>query len=386
MALPAGKRRIGTDVLIVGSGLGATAAAKGLRESGYRVVLVPGIGRTRSADIDGGVIDRGAVEAAFGGDAPLGPPVLSSVTLRMAGPASFGTSNPCRIGVRHRYQRSVLEHWAMGRATDAGAVSIDDFVEGRVLPNRDGALTLTSERDSRQVDAGVIVLCEGADPRIAMRVKLRPDYGPEDQLHFGRVMLRGRPLDAVMRGKWRTGWGMPVDVAMYPQARGTLVSVVTRIENVMRASRSSKDALEDLLASTAFQTLAIDGERGTVGMELVAIRSRFRNIPFVHDRLVMGIDFSGVIDPRRLDRGELTIRAGQHLAAHLVDRQLGLQVWTAAATAFVQDAVGMPPAYHDDRNTGFLEEGYPEGPARALRYLGDRLRRGPRTHIGTGRE
>jgi flavin-dependent dehydrogenase len=367
--------RIETDVLVVGSGLGATAAAKVLGESGYRVVLVPGIGRSLSPHIDGGVIERETVESAFGSGAPLGTPVRSKKTLQATGAASFEITNHRRLGELHRYRRSDLENWALARGKAAGAIYLDDFVEGQVLPNRDGSMTLTSERDSRRISSAVIALCEGADPRIALRVRLRPDYGPEDQLHFGRALLRGEPIDAVMHGAWRTGWGMPVDVALYPQDDGTLVSVVTRIENVMRASRSSKDALEDLLESPAFRTLAIEGDRGDAGMELVALRSRIRDVPFVHDRLVMGIDFSGVIDPRRLDRGEMTIRAGQHLAAHLVQQRLGLESWPAAATAYVRSAVGMLPAYHDDKNTGFLEEGPPGGPVRAVRRMAGLLRR-----------
>jgi hypothetical protein len=313
-------------------------------------------------------------------------PVRSEMLLQVAASGAFAAGTPRRIAVRHRYRRSDLEAWAMDRATRAGATYLDDFVEGRALPNDDGSMTLTSERDDRRIRATVMVLCEGADPRIPLLVKLRPDYAPDDQLHFGRTILHGRPIDAVMHGMWRTGWGMPVDVAMYPQQDGTLVSVVTRIENIMRASRSSKDALEDLLASSAFRSLGIDGDPGDAGMELVAIRSRFRDIPFEHDRLAMGIDLSGVLDPRRLDRPELTIAAGRHLAAYLMERRLGLEEWPEAAMAFIRDAVGPAPAYHDDRNTGYLEEGPPDGPGHAIRRMAGLLRRGSRAMTGSGQE
>ena len=346
-----------TDVLVVGSGLGATAVARGVVQAGYRVVLVPGVGRTRSAHIDGGLVDAAVVESLFGQGAPLGAPVDQEITFRPVSPARFESDPPQGIASRRRYARQELESWAMQRVVADGATFLDDFVEGAVLPQRDGSAVLTSERDEREIAARVIVLCEGADPRIPLRVHLRPDYGPEDQLHFSRTLFHGEPVASLMRGTWRTSWGMPVEVFLIPQAGGTLVSVATRIENVMRASRSSKDALEELLASPAFESLGIDGQRGETGMELVALRSRHVGMAFVHDRLVMGLDFSGVIDPRRADRADQTMRAGRQLAAYLIRRQLDPDRWQADALAFVRDVIAPPAAYHDDRETGFLEEG-----------------------------
>jgi hypothetical protein len=171
---------------------------------------------------------------------------------------------------------------------------------------------------------------------------------------------------------------MPIEVSLIPQSDGTLVSVSTRIENVMRSSRSSKDALEDMLASAAFGFLDVAGERGDTGMELVALRPRHRGMHFVHDRVLMGLDASGVIDPRRPDRADLTIRAGQHLAACLVERELALDEWQTSATRFVRDALVPPSAYHDDKRTGYLEEGPAHVVGNVAARLAGLVRRGSR--------
>ncbi len=375
-------RVLETDVLLVGSGLGATAAACFLARTGHRVALVPGIGSARSPHIDGGVIDASLVDAEFGPGAPLGETVTSFSTIEVSHSGDFTISQAERLPSLHLYQRSVLQRWAMDRAISAGAVFMDDFVEGIVLPEGDGVSVLTSERDDRVIQARVIALCEGADPRIALRVGLRPDYGPEDQLHFARVLFAGRPVDGMLRGSWRTSWGMPVDVMVTPQPEGTLVSVVARIENIMRASHSSKDALRELIASRALASLAIDGEAGDFGMELVALRPGRRNMSFVHDRLMTGVDFSGVIDPRRLDRSDLTIRAGQHLAAYLGENNLRLEGWPTVAEAFVRDAVPPPRAYHDDKTTGYLEERATGG--QVVDRIAGLLRRGRRSVLKMG--
>lgn len=369
---------IQTDVLLVGSGLGATAAARLLARSGYRVVLVPGIGSTRSPHIDGGVVDASIVEGAFGPGAPLGEPVPTVASIEATSGDALAIGQAERLPSPRRYQRSTLERWAMDRAASAGAMFLDDFVEGIVLPEGDGISVLTSERDDRVVKARVIALCEGADPRIG----LRPDYGPEDQIHFARVRFSGRPADEMLRGTWRMSWGMPVEVVVTPQTDGTLVSVVARIENIMRASHSSKDALRELIASPAFESLRIDGVPGDFGMELVAIRKERRGMSFVHDRLVMGVDFSGVIDPRRVDRADLTIRAGQHLAAYLIESNLRLADWPRRAEAFVGDAVPPPRAYHDDKSTGYLEEGAAGG--QVVGRIASLLRRGRQSVTRTG--
>lgn len=374
---------IETDVLLVGSGLGATVPARSLARSGYRVALVPGIGSTRSAHTDGGVVEASLVEAGLGPGAPLGKPVMAVSAIELSAAGTFTIGEAERLPSPRRYQRSALERWAMERAVEAGALFLDDFVEGVVLPDGDDGAVLTSERDDRQIRARVIALCEGADPRIALRVGLRPDYGPEDQLHFARLQFPGQPVDGILRGPWRTSWGMPVEVMVTPGEDGTLVSVVARIENIMRANRSSADALRELISSSAFDSLGIEGSPGEPGMELVALRRQRRSMTFVHDRLLMGIDCSGVIDPRRIDRAGLTTRAGLHLAAYLAGNDLRLDGWPEMAGAFVRDAVPAPGAYHDEKSTGYLEDGAAGPGGRIAGRITRLLRPGRRTMTNT---
>lgn len=374
---------IETDILLIGSGLGATAAATALAEAGIHVVLITGIGRSRSAQIDGGVVDPALVERAFGAGAPLGEPVTEVATIQVGAGGEFVPGAAAPLPSPRRYQRDGLETWAMERATAAGAIFLRDFVEGLVLPSPGDGMVLTSEQDERGVRARMIALCEGADPRIAMRAGLRPDYGPEDQVHFARTRFIGRPAGRVSRGSWRTSWGMPVEVEIMPQPDGTLVSVAARIENIMRSSRSSKDALRDLVASPAFVSLGVDGAAGEPGMELVALRRDRRDMRYAHDQLVMGLDFSGLIDPRGIHRADQTIRAGQLLARYLLDAGIRADAWPACADAFVRDALPAPPTYHDDRSTGYLEEGAPAGVPLPGRIAG-LLRRGRHSMTRTG--
>ncbi len=353
------------DILIVGSGLGATAAAVRLAGGGRSVVLVPGIGRTRSPHVDGGIVDEALVERTFGDEAPLGRSVTE---IRQPGDR-FGSGDVVPVAGQRIYRRATLEQWAMRRAMAAGATFIDDFIEGQAVPHPGGTITLTSERDDRRIRAGIMVLCEGADPRIPLKVRLRPDYGPEDQIHFARTIFHGTVGGRLVCERWRTGWGMPVEVCMVPQDDGAIVAVSARIENVMRGSRSAKDALEAFLASPEWASLKIAGERGDTGVELIALRPDHRDIRFLGDQMVMGIDASGVIDARSPDRANLTIRGGIQLADVVLSGELAS--WQVVAQGFVRENIPSPQPYRDDRVTGFLEDGtVGKTPAIARRLAG----------------
>jgi flavin-dependent dehydrogenase len=248
-----------------------------------------------------------------------------------------------------------MELWAKDQALAAGAVFFDGFIEGQVLPLVSGLLTLTDEADERALAARTIVLCEGSDPRIAMRVGLRPDYSPEEQVHFARAIIARPQADAIFRsGRTRTSWGMPIGVSVVPLGATMMVAVDTRIENVMRASRSTQEALLDLLSSPLGDALNLAGERIHTGIELTALRRLPKHLSLSHDRLLVGIDASGLIDAREARRADATIRSGRHLASYLAGS--GDQSWDVYAMPMVEQVRAVNPRWHGSRVTGFIEE------------------------------
>jgi flavin-dependent dehydrogenase len=234
----------------------------------------------------------------------------------------------------------------------------------------------------------MIGLCEGSDPRIALRVGLRPDYGPEDQIHFAKTLIESPELvnngGAYLSGSWRTSWGMPVEAAVVPLIAGAVVSVATRIENVMRCSRSAQNALDDLLATPSVRSLVPDGERAGTGVELVAMRATNRPARLSVDNLVMSVDASGMLDPRHPDRPGHALRAGQVLASFMLARlsnEGGIDTeesWDHVAMRLVREIAPQRGGYRDSRETGFLEEsGMPQSAREPIR----RLRNGVLTRL-----
>jgi hypothetical protein len=131
-----------------------------------------------------------------------------------------------------------------------------------------------------------------------------------------------------------------------------------------------------MLGSAAVEILGIDGKRSEIGTELVALRRESRGARFVHDRLMMGVDASGVIDPRQPDRADQTIRSGQLLARFLASAPPSLEGWADTAGNVVRSAIRRPGAYHDDRGTGFLEEGASSVRSTLAAKAGSLIRRG----------
>lgn len=353
------------DVILIGAGLASAAAAMGLACTGARVCVIPGVARPRSVEADGGVVDPALLADAFiapGTAAPLGPQIdrmrdLEGALTPMAPP-------------RRAFDRASLEMWALHEARLGGVTVVDGFVEEVVIPLADGRLCVRGE-DAREINARAVVLCEGSDPRIAMRAGLRPDYPPEEQIHLAKVFIRAGEDEAiaseVVTGPWRTSWGMPVLVTIVPQRAGVLVIAAARIENVMRCNRSTMDALDEALGQGIIASMLQQGQRAGSGVELVSARGELSTMRLASDGLLVGAEAAGALDPRDVRRWDRALRSGMLLADHLGPRlagghgSLALESWETVAMEWIRATAPEASAYHEDRTTGFIEDG-PRGP------------------------
>lgn len=354
--MSSGADRSAFDVLLIGSGLGASAAARALALDGQRVGFMEGVGRSRSLESEVGIVDPTLIGDAFGAGAPLGQSIAFRQAFIAESVDQYPTMGAAEVMDRRLvYRRLELELWARDRALQAGAIYLDGFAEGRVLPVESGLLTLTDEASLHSLTATTVGLCEGSDPRIAMRVGLRPDYSPEQQIHFARAIIARPPSDAIYRtGRTRTSWGMPIGVTVIPVGATIMVAVDSRIENVMRSSKSTQEALFDLLASPLGSALGLVGERLHTGIELTALRPLPKSLVLSHDRLLMGIDAAGLIDAREARRADATTRSGQQLAAYLINP--GEEPWEVVTAPLVDQVKAVNPLWHGSRGTGFVEE------------------------------
>ncbi len=323
------------DIVIVGMGLGAAAIAHSLRQTAASIVMVPGVGCARFKHLDGGVLSKHQLEAVFGTskDAPLHT-----------------------VGNVSSFRRDLIEAWATDQVRPRVNI-IDDFADLRVAPHESGGLSLHEESGRRAIVAKLIVLTEGASPKIGIAANIRPDFEPEDLLHFGRAIVPGVHLPASATGEWRTSWNMPAWYSAIPHPDGAIVGASARIENIMRVGRDGREVLRDLLQSPIAATLGLPDSIPDLGMELVPLRANSKVAPLGTHRMVISPDANGTIDPRSMDRYAAVITAGAGLGAYIAAEWPDTTDWDDAGGNLATMFTVQRTPYHDSSKTGFIEDG-----------------------------
>lgn len=322
------------DIVIIGMGLGAAAIAHCVAGTGARVAMTPGVGCARFKHLDGGVLSPESLAAAFGPDD--GTPLHQQ-------------------GAHTVFRRDSLESWAIDQVRDRVTV-VPNFDDLRVVPHEGGGYAVHEESGERVLVGRYIILTEGASPKIGMKAGIRPDFEPEDLLHFGRVILPDVQVVAPVSGEWRTSWGMPAWYTVVPHPYGAIVGASARIENIMRVGRDGREVVKDFLRSPLGRQLGLTEAAGAVGMELVPLRSGTAMLPVFTDGILIAPDANGSIDPRSLSRYEEVLRAGIRIGdliasnwPHQPDWHSHSEIWNVRLTERT--------TYHNSRETGFIEDG-----------------------------
>lgn len=325
----------GCDVLIIGTGLGAVAIAKQLAKTGSHIALLPGAGRARYKHLEGGVVDGNILRQVFG---------------------DISTAPISEIGEHTVFRRDELERWAIAQLSDSVEI-VSGFKEARTVPHDTGMVTVVDDSGSQYLHANSIVLTEGANPKIGIAARLRPDFEPEDMIHFGRTFIPGVSVQQPLTGSWRTSWNMPVWYSVIPLPDGVSVSTSVRIENVMRAGQDARAVLKDFLASDLASELGVKGQYGEVGMELVPLRPNRGSGMIGAHNITIALDANGVIDARSLKRYSATLASGTEMGAMMAREWPNLVEWHELGVSMWDVFTSGRTTYHDDKESGFIEDG-----------------------------
>lgn len=322
------------DVVIIGMGIGAAAIAHRIAGTSTRVAMTPGVGCARFKHLDGGLMSAKTLETAF------------------------GTSRSAPLHVRGAYstfRRDQLEAWAIDQVRERVTV-VGAFDDLRIVPHESGGHAVHEESGERELVGRLVILTEGASPKIGIAARLRPDFEPEDLLHFGRVILPGVRTDEPVSGAWRTSWGMPAWYSVVPHADGVIVGASARIENIMRAGRDGRDVVKDLLRSPLGGQLELPETVDAVGMELVPLGLQGQKGHVAAQDILITPDANGSIDPRLPQRYEEILRTAIHIGDTITREWPNMPDWDNYQEIWNVPSAARTP-YHDSSETGFIEDG-----------------------------
>lgn len=326
--------RMDFDTIIIGMGPGAAAIAHRIAGTGARIAMTPGVGCARFKHLDGGLVTTASLESAFG--TSVGAPLQ-------------------QVRTHTVFRRDLLEAWTTDQVRDRVTI-VEGFDDLRVVPHEGGRYAVHEESGIRVLVGRQVILTEGASPKIGIAAGIRPDFEPEDLLHFGRMIVPGVQASNPVSGAWRTSWGMPAWYTVVPHPEGAIVGASARIENIMRIGRDGREVVKDFLRSPLGDHLGLHVEPATVGMELVPLQHGAGTTPVQADRILITPDANGSIDPRSLSRYEDVLRAGIRIGDLLLGEWPNMPDWHVHRDIWqVRPANGTP--YHDSRETGFIEDG-----------------------------
>ena len=184
------------DAIVVGAGPAGTSAASKMASSGMNVLLVERGDPPGSKNVSGGILwgkDLSKLYPDWEKTAPLERFITNKVTGFLTEDSSisidFKTKRFERQRTGYSVLRTKLDGWLAKKAKDSGATVITGItVDGLA---RDGNKVIGVRQENDVITSDLVVLAEGANPRIAIDEGLRQpinDHAGQGR-HFIRLLI-----------------------------------------------------------------------------------------------------------------------------------------------------------------------------------------------------
>lgn len=328
--------RRSADVVIAGAGVSGWMLAALLADPDFSVVVLEQrYQRPRDGSFAGVVTDSDFNTLGLGRPpaAQLQPlQTVADVDLQSRSVPSM-LEVPGAFAVRH----DDLLKWFRARALDGGVVFERSATITEWRWHGGGVAGVVAGADATEWSAGVVVLADESDPRLAEEPGLRPDWSPSQLMHVGKQRIdRGfdscvGDRDEVHCGRdalnfaavfsGTTTWGQPGFGVLVPHGTGPTLTVAMLLEDEMTSARHIKEFLDEVRGHPSIAG-AIDGtEPAAVVTEVIPI--------------------GGVADPQRLSGDGVLILGDVVGLTHPLNRDglsTNVDVSKAAAETIVDAA------------------------------------------------
>lgn len=254
------------DVVVVGAGPAGSAAALELARAGYRVALVergsfPGAKNVYGGVVYGRILDE--LVPNWWEQAPVQRWVTRRQTMMMTPSQSmtvdFRTDSwgkpPYNGATTHRAE---FDSWLAGKAEEAGAELITStLVTALRVDERDRVVGVRTDRADGDLDARVVIACDGVNSFLAKQAGLYPDgqlehttLGVKETLALPRKTIEERfcvrgtdGVDIEMIGATQ---GIPGGGFLYTNLESVSVGVVVDLTELGKAKVRPEDLIAEL--------------------------------------------------------------------------------------------------------------------------------------------
>jgi len=179
------------DVIVVGGGLAGITAALVCARAGLETVLFERGEYPGSKNLSGGVLFTPVINQLipeFWNQAPIERPVTKKLFSFLSRERSLAFEFSSREFAKPPYNnsftvlRAKFDKWYAEQAEAAGAFIINETVVDDVIRDGERVVGVKARRDEGEMYANLVIIAEGANAFLPLRMGLREPFGPDDMV------------------------------------------------------------------------------------------------------------------------------------------------------------------------------------------------------------
>lgn len=186
------------DVIVVGAGMAGNAAAYTLAKGGLKVLQIERGETPGSKNVQGAILYSDAIEKIipdFRDEAPLERHLIEQRVWVLDDSSYIGShyrSEDFNKPPYNRYTiiRAHFDQWFNKKAREAGALVICETTVTELLLDGNKVVGVLTDRKGGEIHADAVILCDGANSRLATKANFHPEIKPKDvalavkEIHF----------------------------------------------------------------------------------------------------------------------------------------------------------------------------------------------------------